>query len=228
MNLTVVTLLKRHHTVRGEGDRPFWTTLGADYLAKLTRGVRKHIGDVPMACLTDSPECMPEGVTALPLLRPEDPAWWNKLALFAPETGLSGRVLYLDLDNVLAGPLDALTALSPAPLIMTDDVHFPGLPNGSVMLFHAEQMWDVWARYCADPLGIQAAHRVWPHAADQGFLAWLYPERPLFQSLLPEGTFLNACEMERGAAWETARLVFGGGCVKPHASRHPFYAEHWT
>jgi hypothetical protein len=225
--LTVVTLLKRHHVRFGEGDRPFWTTRGGEYLAKLVAGVRRWIGDVPIVCLTDSPELIPDGVRPVPLARPADPSWWNKLQQFAPETGLAGRCLYLDLDNVLAGPLGALTSLTPAPLIMTDDERVPGLPNASTLLYDAAGMHDTWAAYLAEPEAVQARHATWPHAADQGFLAARFPGVPLFQRLVP-GLLRNGRLLEDGAPWTpTPALVFGCSTPKPHESRHPFFRQHW-
>lgn len=229
--LTVVTLLKRHHVRMGEGDRAFWTALGAEYLAKLTRGVQRHVPQLTrMVCLTDSPECMPAGVEAVPIARPEDPAWWNKLQMFAPGV-LTGRCLYLDLDNVLAGPLDELVALD-EPIVMTDDELYPALPNASSLLFTAEAFAGVWAEYLEAPAEIQAGFARWPNAADQAFLAaWCRTQGvgvPLFQSLLWPGYVRNARFLEVGAAWETARLVFGCSMPKPHQSNHPFYRRHWT
>lgn len=226
--LTLVTLLKRHHVTKGEGDRDFWTELGAEYLAKLTRGVQRHVPQLTrMVCLTDSPECLPAGVEAVPIVRPEDPAWWNKLQMFAPGVA-SGRCLYLDLDNVLAGSIDELLALEGAPCIMTDDELQPGLANGSTMLFTAEAMHETWWTYLRDPIGTQQRFSVWPNAADQAFIAWHLGGVPLFQPLLWPGYVRNARFLETGAAWETARLVFGCSMPKPHQSLHPFYRRHWT
>lgn len=222
--LTVVTLLKRHHAKKGEGDRDFWHTLGGEYLAKLVRAVRRYISPSRIVCLTDSPELMPEDVEPVAFTR-DDPSWWSKLQMFAPGV-VSGRCLYLDLDNVIAGPLDELTALT-GPLVMTDDRHYPGLPNGSTMLFDAEAMRGTWDVYQATPEVIQRRYSTWPMAADQAFLAAMHPGVPLFQQRLPAGYMLNALTELNGNAWRTARLVFGCSVPKPHDSPHPFYREHW-
>lgn len=224
--LTVATLLKRHNLTGGEGDRSFWRDRGAEYLQKLHRGVRQYLpADTRMVCLCDSLDGIPEDVAAIAIQRPQDPAWWVKTQMFGAD--LSGTVLYLDLDNVLSGPLDELLALKPDPLIMTDDRHFPGLPNGSTMLFNADRMRHVWDTYLDAPEQIQQTYSKWPHAADQGYLAAIFPGVPLFQQLLPDGYMLNSLT-ELGDDWSDARLVFGCSVPKPHQSTHPFYAEHWA
>ena len=231
MSLTVATLLKRHNLTKGEGDRTFWQERGAEYLDKLHRGVKRHLPiETRFACLADSLDGMPEDALVIPIEREHDPAWWVKLQLFSGV--LSGLVLYLDLDNVIGGPLDELLALEPDPLIMTDDRHFPGLPNGSTMLFHADRMRHVWETYLDAPEQIQQTYSKWQNAADQGFLSAIFPNVPLFQNLLPPGYMRNALtELGPGDDWGNTRLVFGCSGQpqgKPHTSRHPYFAEHWV
>jgi len=57
-------------------------------------------------CLTDQPHQMPRGVRAIPIRLPyRCKGWWAKIELFKPGR-FGGRVLYLDLDTLLLGPLD--------------------------------------------------------------------------------------------------------------------------
>ncbi|MHB2169962.1 hypothetical protein [Alsobacter sp. R-9] len=81
---------------------------GGEYLphhvVRLREGVRRWLEQpFRFVCLADTP--IPE-VNCV-LLRHDWPRWWAKLELFRPGV-LSGRVLYLDLDTDIVGPLDDL------------------------------------------------------------------------------------------------------------------------
>jgi hypothetical protein len=64
---------------------------GAEYVEKLRASVASHLK------LPHRFECVREG----------PPNWWAKVELFRPGR-FRGRVLYLDLDNFIVGPLDDL------------------------------------------------------------------------------------------------------------------------
>jgi hypothetical protein len=70
-------------------------------------------------CLTDTPERVPEGIRAITIPNPNPlKGWWSKVELFKPDR-FTGRVLYLDLDTLITGPIDdvidypAVFALAP-------------------------------------------------------------------------------------------------------------------
>lgn len=65
---------------------------GDEYVRKLRAMVARHL----------QPPHRFECIT-----RSNKPGWWAKIDLFQPGR-FSGRVLYLDLDSVIVGPLDAL------------------------------------------------------------------------------------------------------------------------
>lgn len=68
---------------------------GAEYVQKLRAGVARHLAQPHnFVCLGDADVGGLQG-------------WWAKVALFEPGR-FSGRVLYLDLDSVIVGPLDQL------------------------------------------------------------------------------------------------------------------------
>jgi hypothetical protein len=202
-----------------QGERSFWrwADQGERYVRRMLEAIRKQ----PL-------------VTGLTMLPPNDePGWWGKLQMFNPAV-TEGRCLYLDLDNVIGGPLDALLALRPDPLIMADDRMFPGTPNGSVMLFDADRLRFLWDEFTANPAAIRAefSESHWPMASDQAFIADRVRKAgyqiPFFQDLLPPGYLLmSQAELERGADWSQTRLVCGQSLPKPHQSAHPYYAAHW-
>ena len=233
---TVILLLKLRTKGRQlQGEAPFWQQHGPTYLERMVRNVRRHLpADTHIVCMTDTPSAVPLGVEIAPLIG-DHPGWWQKLQMFSERVS-HGRCLYLDLDNVIAGPIHELLALRPDPLIMMDDRWVPGLPNASTMLFEAERLRYVWERYAADPIAAQQrfTEQHWPHASDQGFITATVLERegrymPYFQDLLPDGYALNArVELEAGRDWSHTRLVFGCYVPKPHDSSHAFYVKHWA
>lgn len=215
------------------GEEGFWQTMGAEYAQKLFAGVDRHLQQPHTNyLLTDSPELAPVGVIAIPtpLTREQGPGWWGKMAIFHPDVlPQDDMALYLDLDNVVCGPLDKVVNLPSYPLYMTDDMYIPGLPNGSVLLFHPRQCGMLWYEYQMAPDWIQREFSHYPAQwADQGFIsARLHP--PFLQSFLPPRTILNSrVHIEKGADYRAASLVIGGHHPKPHESTQRFYAEHWV
>jgi hypothetical protein len=235
-DLTVLLLLKLNTKGReAQGEVPFWHEWGPTYLERMVRNVRRHLpADTRIVVMTDRPDVVPAGCDTA-LLTEDHPGWWSKLWMFRRDVSC-GRCLYLDLDNVLAKPIPELIALTPDPMIMMDDRQMPGMPNASTMLFFAEQVRYLWDRYAADPTGMQRRFHEsrWPHASDQGYTTAMLRERtgqypPYFQDLLGDGYALNSrVELEDGAPWEKARLVYGCWVPKPHSSLHPFYLKHWA
>lgn len=245
--LTVITLLKLKPSPNGEkhGERTFWREHGARYLARWLDGVRMHVPETKrIVVMTDSLVDgirLRDGEWFVGLADDVDaPGFWAKLNMFRRDVSW-GKCLYMDLDNVINGPLDELCALEPDPLIMLDDRRVPGLPNGSMILFDADQCRFIWERYAAWPRGFEAHHVVdgngddydaYQNAYDQAFIAdslfRKYRGLRFFQDLLPEGYILNSrSELPNAPDWTTARVIVGGGMGKegkPHLSTHPGFS----
>lgn len=132
-------------------------------------------------CLTDQPNDLPAGVTAIPVARPRNmAAWWSKVQLFRPGLFDVGRVLYLDLDSIVVGSLD-IVADYPAPAaFVPDGGTFQGRGdlkvikrfNSSVMVFNAGLLADI---YTAWSPGV--ARRLW---GDQDWLGERVPHTATF------------------------------------------------
>jgi hypothetical protein len=235
--LTVLTLLKVKPSPNGEqhGERPFWREFGPQYLNVWLANARKYIPQPhQIVVMTDSPKLVSVGNgigVALLDSTIDAPGFWAKLNMF--RVG-QGKCLYLDLDNVVCGPLDELCALEPDPLIMMDDRRVPRLPNGSAILFDAERCRGIWAQYAETPRSYERQHVAvgddYSNAYDQSFIAdcyreWGDREPPFFQDLLPRDYCLNAySELPLAEDWRDSRLIFGCGAAKPHTSTHPAFA----
>src|SRR5574338_1251017 len=233
--LTVITLLKLKPSPNGEqhGERAFWREFGERYLDLWLQTVDRFVPKPHrVIVMTDTHSVIPQGVTTRQLdITTNAPGFWAKLEMFRHGRG---KTLYCDLDNIIAGPIDELCALEPDPLIMLDDRRVPGLPNGSTILFDADRCRNVWRSYCDAPRHWEAKYVVrgvdYSRAFDQAFLADCFRhDFPLFQQMLPAGYCLNAySELPFTHDWGDARLVFGCGPAKPHASMHPIYRTHWV
>ena len=235
--LTVLTLLKVKPSPNGQlhGERPFWREFGDQYLAAWMANVRKYVpAPHQVVVMTDAQDLVhttaPDAWVAPLDSTTNAPGFWAKLEMFRHG---HGKCLYLDLDNVITGPLDELCALEPDPLIMLDDRRVPRLPNGSAILFDASRCRHIWTEYTASKWWVESYFV--PHgddysnAYDQAFIArshtgWASPT-PLFQDLLPPNYCLNAYSELPGAEnWQDSRLIFGCGSAKPHTSTHPAFA----
>jgi hypothetical protein len=233
--VSVISLLLAQptpHLQSQVGEEGFWQTMGAEYARKLFAGVDRYLQQPHTNyLLTDSPELAPVGVIAIPtpLSREQGPGWWGKMAIFHPDVLPQGdKALYLDLDNVVCGPLDKIVDLAPVSLLMVDDMYTPGLPNGSAILFYPRYCTDLWHEYIRHPLDLQAEFSQYPNQwADQGFIATRRGFQPM-QTLLEPGVILNSrVHIEPGADYAGASLVIGGHHPKPHESTAEFYRQHW-
>lgn len=95
---------------------------GPEYVNKLARGVRRHMPDgikvARFVCFTDDAEGLDEAVVSHPLPTRHGGrkwhGWWHKAALFNTElmaaAGITGRLLYIDLDTVITGSLADVAA----------------------------------------------------------------------------------------------------------------------
>lgn len=85
-----------------------------EYVTKLHDGIARHLDEEQRHwCLTDRPDELPEGITAI-AHNPDLPGWWQKVYLhsFAMPWMVSAEVLYMDLDVCVTGRLEACRAAS--------------------------------------------------------------------------------------------------------------------
>jgi len=135
----------------------------AEYVKRLAAMVRRNLSEPHrIVCLTDQPESMPSWVEPIEIAHLSAlPGWWAKLQLFDPAIGLSGRVLYLDLDTLIVGALDPIPDWD-SPFALLPDGGSTFQPrtqhrvvkrfNSSVMVFDApastndplSMLWTLW------------------------------------------------------------------------------------
>jgi uncharacterized Rossmann fold enzyme len=111
-----------------------------EYVIKLHDGIARHLDEEQRHwCLTDRPDELPEGITAI-AHNPDLPGWWQKCFLFCEEAmpwELGDEVLYMDLDVCVTGRLEEL------PHGIIKDWHWPTY-NSSVMRWQYGDHSDIW------------------------------------------------------------------------------------
>ena len=84
---------------------------GADYVNRLYNMVKRNTTlPFTFVCFTDDAEGLDAEIDARPLPPMDLPEGrergWRKLSIFQKDSGLDGRVLFLDLDTVIVGNID--------------------------------------------------------------------------------------------------------------------------
>lgn len=138
-----------------------WGTLfPSDYVNKLYYGVKRNT-TVPFEfyCFTEDPKGIDSNIKVLPIGVNNLKKQWNKMYLFHPDNGLSGNVLFLDLDVLITSNIDDFLQPRENFTIMSNYIFTnnnpqeKGILNSSMYLFdHAKMtyMWDVFVKNMAD------------------------------------------------------------------------------
>ena len=153
-----------------------WGTLYApDYVNVLYNACRANItGPFRFVCLTENTAGLRPEVETFPI--PDmglTPAMWKKggwpkLSVLAADLyGLTGRALFIDLDSVILGSLDAMFDM-PAPLVVIDvgPNWRPGGGPGAqvagtgIFAFDLGQNPDYLDQFLNDPAGMVAKYRI--------------------------------------------------------------------
>lgn len=168
---------------------------GEEYVAKLRSMVARHLKQAHrFVCLR-----LDIGLQG----------WWNKVALFRPGQ-FEGRVLYLDLDTVITGPLDELVERK--GIIHLAKWGWAKNDYGSgVMVWDAGEHEEVWTRFAPD---VPQRFR-----GDQDWLTSLGGWRALPDSVR---SFRYHCK--EGPPPGCAVVAFHGANDKPHL----LPAGHWA
>lgn len=148
------------------------TKYESDYVNRLYAMVRRHLsGEFSFVCLTDDPSgvrpevrCLPIPPLALDVTPGQRDGAWKKLTTFEADLhGLRGTALFLDLDVVVVGALDAFFDL-PGPFRIIHDYRRPWqrgriTGNSSVYRFELGAHADVLAHFCAEASTLQKTFR---------------------------------------------------------------------
>lgn len=203
-----------------------WGTMyGPEYVNILADMVRRHLS-VPhrFVCFTENPagvdcETMP--------IEPRLPYWWGKLILFRHP--VPGRILYIDLDTVIVGSIDAFAAYDGPFCLNRPHIRSRGYASG-VMSIAPDFGREVWDRFAPDPVAAIAycrdhADPPW-NCGDQRWLELTVPHADYWQDLVP-GQIASYRDHCRNGLPAAARIVGFRGRLKPHEVADAWVKEHW-
>lgn len=195
-----------------------------DYVFKLHSMVSRNLKrPFTFACITDKPLAkLPDRTEAWPVPRPRGMAgWWSKIELFNPARFGQGRILYLDLDVVVVGPLDDIVDYPATFALVPDAGTFQGRDglkvvkkyNSSVMAWDAGTLSDIYTKWRPE-----VTRRLW---GDQD---WIGLARPNEQTM-PLAWFPRLSQ----GRWDTQAKVVLAKKPKPHvaAQQWPWFKEWW-
>ena len=136
---------------------------GPEYVNRLASAVRRHTKTgVSIVCFTDDAKGIDPSVEIHPIpeidLPPDEMiTGWRKLCLFRPDLPIEGMALFLDLDIVITGPLDAFFSYGTAdeipiihnwiPAHKTWFRPDPMIGNSSVFRFQLNHCTFVWEQF---------------------------------------------------------------------------------
>lgn len=128
------------------------TKYNEDYVNILYSMVKRHCTlDVEFVCLTDNPIGIDPNVTIITLPQGIE-GWWCKPYIFSNELGLSGTILYIDLDVVIADNIDQLFTYASDSWSTIRDFTRKQRPswqkyNSSVVKFNSGELDYLWTGF---------------------------------------------------------------------------------
>lgn len=235
------------------------TAYGADYANILHAMVKRHTArPLRFVCFTDDAAGLAPGIETLPLppiQLPPTHQWkaWRKISLWQRELAdLSGNVLFIDLDVVITGSIDAFFDFKPEEtycVIENWSQLGEGIGNTSVFRLKVGAHAEVYDTLMADPAKAVARHRnsqtfasrtisrmvYWPAEWCVSFKHTLMPSWPMnFVKVAPlPASARVVCftgypnpDHARDGVWPTKRKAWWSPLVK-HVRPTPWIAEHW-
>lgn len=201
------------------------TKYGPHYLAKLSAALRRNV-EQPFEFVVFSPQ--PQDAHLI-----DKPGCFARLRMFDPEwqkaIGLEGRLVCLDLDLVITGPLDELFD-RPEPFVILQGANAsnPCPFNGSVMMLRAGAHPEVWSDF-----NVNEARRIpfFEYPDDQGWLAHKVPDAAGWKAGPESGVYAfqkPGWPARSEALPKDARIVAFPGWRDPHLFTHlDWVRRHW-
>lgn len=201
---------------------------------KLHAMVTRHLKYGEFYCLTDMPREVAkiEDVHPIPLHH-NWPGWWSKLELFRTNAFPEGdRILYLDLDTIIVGNLEALAARQEHWIMLGDFYRRPpkhqriGLASG-VMMWTANDQDQIYQSFARQPQRVMNTVR-----GDQDWIARQNPTAVLWENLVPGQVISYKVHMRDAGGLivppADTRIVCFHGKPKPSEVQEPWVLKHWT
>jgi len=199
---------------------------GAEYVNVLFDMVRRNLPDSfegRFVCFTDDARGLDEGIETRPV--PGDlEGWHNKLYLFKPGVFKDGeRVMFLDLDTLITGPLDDVVKYEGDFSTLRDFYRPEGL-GPAVMLWRGGYGTEIWREFVyagkphlarGDQEWLENYFRSHQDARYPHVVNWTPPQPEILQDIFP-GVFVSFKAHCRPNPPRSARVVCFHGEPRPH------------
>lgn len=199
---------------------------GPDYVNKLYHGVQKYLTEGPydFTCFTENPDGLDDGIKVVPLAE-NWTGWWGKATLFS-DTGIEGRLLYIDLDTVITGSLNDLARYRGTFAVMgTSDLECEKAKDGyntSIIAWHSDfgkEIYGVLKKYYDQALKFICRFDFWTEM--------MITNADLVQELFP-GQFLDYLTYCKETVPDGCRMVCFPRDPKPHEYTSEWIRELWV
>lgn len=153
------------------------------YVNKLYNMVKRHSTvSFKFACITENPEGLNSDIHVLNLpMLGGTRGWWFKPYIFSNQFPLHGTILFLDLDLVIANPIDKFWDFEPDKNVIIENFKLPKQDtsndfNSSVIRFNSHSLPHIYNDYVASSKEIQNKYhgdQDWIFAcAQKNFITW--------------------------------------------------------
>lgn len=221
-------------TVRTGKKYPVW------YVTHMKRMMARYLpGMTRFVCLTDQPESI-DGVVTVDISAYGLKSWYAKMLVFNRDVVGPGKILYIDLDMIVAGDLTPLVNLDCAFAICRNFTQINQARNGgrvtwgcgygSCVMLLGEQFGTgedetIWDKFHEDEWGwIEKAAQM----GDQWIIEQIHPHAAILQDLLPPGFFLHYKDFpEDPLSAMDARVFVFAGKTKPHDCQIKWIRDKW-
>jgi hypothetical protein len=203
----------------------------AKHVNTLRNMVERHLS-LPhrFVCFTDMPQGIDSRVDVRPL--PKTPAvTWNpgrpncfrRLWLFSQQAAemFPGRIVSLDLDAVVVGPLDALYDRK-EEFVAWKDAIIRGQYNGSMWLLTAGSRTKVWSEFKGDESVARMRGRM---GSDQGWISAMLPNEATWTE--KNGVLSYRKHVQKRGLPDGAKIVFFHGRPNPWEAPDAWIKEHY-
>jgi hypothetical protein len=198
----------------------------AEYVYRLEAMVKKWMDHrkYRFVCLTDRPWEL-GAIDTIPIANPSPlKGWWSKVRCFDSDLRLMGRVLYLDLDTLIVGPLaDVLDQASTFALAPSGGTFEGKGPLKVVKRFNSSVMvWDEGVNYqLFDDWTPSVAARLW---GDQDWIGEQMPQA----DTMPAAWFPRISELGKEPPSLDAKVVLVKTPKNEEAAkRWPWFEKAW-
>tara|TARA_B110000503_G_C7045553_1_gene370086 strand:- start:24 stop:860 length:837 start_codon:yes stop_codon:yes gene_type:complete len=162
------------------------TKYSAEYVNKLYNMVSRHCTiDFTFVCLTEDSTNLNPKILVVPLRIPDNlKGWWCKPYIFSNKLGLTGTILYMDLDVVIANNIDHLFTFEKGHWCTIRDFTRKMRPNwekynSSVIRFDSGQLDHLWQSFKSSSTLIQRKYfgdQDWLYDVTKNLPAKLFPD----------------------------------------------------